>query len=51
MEANICRGRFADNSEYDWLMMMSLDGTAVSFYRVTLYTIQGKTQCQSVTFG
>ena len=50
--AYICRGRFADNLEYNWLMMMSLGGVAdnleydwlamslggavVSFYHVTI---------------
>ena len=35
METYICRGRFADDLEYDWLMMMSLDGAVVSVYHVT----------------
>ena len=39
MEAYICRGHFADNVKYDWLMMMSLGGTVVSFYHVASYYI------------
>ena len=36
MEAYMCRGHFTDILEYDWLVMMALDGAAVSFYRMTL---------------
>ena len=31
-----CRECFVDNLEYDWLMMMSLDGAVISLYHVTL---------------
>ena len=36
MEAYIYRGLFTDNLKYDWLMIMLLGGTVVSFYQVTL---------------
>ena len=36
MEAYIGGGRFTDDLEYDWLMTMSLDGAASSFYHVSL---------------
>ena len=40
MEMYTCRGRFSYNLEYDWLMMMPLEGTAVRFYPVTLQNIR-----------
>ena len=49
MEAYICRGRFADNLESDWLRMISLDGAVVSLCHVT-YSIQDKAQCATVKF-
>ena len=27
----VCRGRFTDNLEYDWLVMMSFGGAVVNF--------------------
>ena len=40
MEAYLCRGRFMINLEYDWLMMMSLGGTVVSFDHMTSWHIR-----------
>ena len=39
MEAYICRWSFTYNLDYAVLIVMSLDGAVVSFYRVTLWLI------------
>ena len=32
----VSRWRFIDNSKYDWLMIMTLDGAEVGFANVTI---------------
>ena len=46
LEACICRGCFTDNLKYDWLMIMYLGGSVVSFFHVTYYDIEGESHSQ-----
>ena len=49
MEAYLCRGRYIVNLKYDWLVMMSLGGSVVSFYHVTSSYIRLKSVAELQT--